>query len=78
MNEKQIVVGLVVGLLPYRIVYKSIHSGFCILCLQALFWTLMVITFHDDHQWFLHIPFIERIQNIITVIVTLLRDKPTN
>lgn len=61
MNEHSIWIGLVLGLVPYWVVWQSASGGIRTLEIRAVFWSLVVRRQRNrEIDWVLHIPLLER------------------
>lgn len=70
MNEIQIILGLLVGLVPYRIVRRCFLCGGPTLEAKALFWSVTV----NECDWTVRIPLIERVSDAAWAAIMRLRD----
>jgi hypothetical protein len=74
MNELQIQIGLLVGLLPYKIKRQHQAGGRRTLELRALFWSLTVQRRRGGrHDWVLRVPAIERLRDAAWAALDRLR-----
>jgi hypothetical protein len=77
VNETQICIGLLVGLMPYRVECQVLPGGKRTLEAQALFWSLRVHRrSRSRRNWTLRLPVIERIRGAAWAAVMRLRDDP--
>jgi hypothetical protein len=76
VNETQLYIGLMMGLVPYHIERKYLVGNKRTLQVRALFWSL---TLHQRrsgrHDWTLCVPLIERLRDAAWAAVMCLRDK---
>jgi hypothetical protein len=77
MDELQIQIGLLLGLLPYRVERVHRAGGRRTLQVRALFWSLAVQRQRNGRRdWVVRVPAIERLRDAAWAAVMHLRDGP--
>jgi hypothetical protein len=66
MNEHNLWIWLIVGMIPYTIQQRSLEGGGCLFAAHALFWSVAICSGQKRYiQWMLRIPLIQRFQDAI-------------
>jgi hypothetical protein len=74
MNETQVWIGLLLGLVPYRLERQYLSGGKRKLQIRALFWSLTLYQRRNGRcDWILRIPLIERSRDAAWAAVIRLR-----
>ena len=77
MNDNQLLIGLLLGCLPYRVEREHQTGGERALEMRALFWTLTIHRCWDGQRdWTLRVPLIDKARDAIWAAVLRLRDQP--
>jgi hypothetical protein len=76
MNENQILISLILGILPYWIRRTHETGGEWTLTINALFWSLTIHRRWDGRRdWTLRVPLINKLADAIWAAIMRLRDK---
>ncbi len=75
MNEHNLWIWLIVGMIPYSIQQRSLEDGERLFAAHALFWSVAVCSDQKRYiRWMLRIPLIQRLQDAIWAAVLRQRE----